>query len=723
MKKYLAILSLCLLYAVTFAAPLSRLEPEPVYSEIAQRVVRQLSREHLSGERFGDRLSSVAWENLMNGFDPDRTLLTQEDLTRLEPLRDQIDDMLREGDLSFGYDLMDLIRRRIMERCDYVDEVLARPEPFDFTLDESYIWLRRKAERPANAEEQKKLWYASLKNEYLSLVLAQELNAEEEAQKANEPAPETPDAVEAEEEEEDEEDEEMTLPPKEVIAKRFRTLRSAYREMDSETVLQRTLTAVATAYDPHTDYMSPLNFEDFSMEMNLTLCGIGATLRYDDGMVRVEELMPGAPAANDTRDIRLRKGDRIIGVGQGDDPIEDVTHKPLSRTVRKIRGPKGTKVVLRVIPASDKTGTRTKIVDLIRDEIKLEEQAVTGHVEHFKTSDGHARRLGYVEIPTFYAGVIGGDKGDEAASMTRDLQTFIQQFNAEHVEGLVIDLRNNGGGSLMEALMMTGLFVHGPVVQVRDSNSVQVLPSQGKVAFRKPIVVLINRNSASASEIVASALQDYGRAILVGDSKTHGKGTVQTVEGLGGSNAIFGADRVTTACFYRINGGTTQLRGVVPDIIIPSIYDALELGEDQLPGALPYSEVRKAYYMQTGETAPFLAHLKRRSDARLKEDAQYLASQQLIEHIRAANAEKTVPLHMERRRERMRAERAVEKLQEEALKTPSQKKKAFTMENDPVLREAFAILSDYIDLRGGPSEPVNTEGDMSLQFYHIFGAK
>ncbi len=721
MKRLLVLfLLLCTSGHIALAsAPITQLTPEKVYPEIAQRVVRQLSREHLSGERFGDRLSAVAWEKLMNLVDADRTLLTQEDLDRLAPYKDQLDDMLREGDLTFGYELMHLIRQRVLERCGYVKELLARPEPFDFTTDETFMWYRRKAERPANAEEQRKLWYASLKNEYLSLKLSQELDAEEKAQEAAQPKTETADETD----EDVEEDEEMTLPVADALAKRYRTLEVAYREMDSETVLQRFLSAIATAYDPHTDYMSPLNFEDFSMEMNLTLCGIGATLKYDDGLVRVEELMPGAPAATDTRDIRLQKGDRIVGVGQGDGPIEDVMYKPLSRTVRKIRGPKGTKVVLKVIPASDKSGTRTKLVDLIRDEIKLEEQAVTGHVENFTTPNGETRRLGYVEIPAFYAGVIGGDKGAEAASMTKDLLKFIQQFNAEHVDGLVIDLRNNGGGSLLEALMMTGLFVHGPVVQVRDARRVQVLPSQGNVAFRKPIVVLINRNSASASEIVASALQDYGRAILVGDSKTHGKGTVQTVEGLGGDNSVYGANRITTACFYRINGGTTQLRGVIPDIIIPSIYDALELGEDQLPGALPYSTVRRAYYMRTGDVTPFLPYLRNRSDARLQKDAQYTASQQLIDHIRAANAEKKVPLQETRRRERMRAERAVEKLQEEALKTPSQKKKAFTLENDPVLREAFAILSDYIDLRGGPTEPVNTEGDMSTQFYHIFGAQ
>lgn len=691
--------ALCALTAL--AAPLT---PEPVYPEIARRVVRQLNTTHLSGERFGDHLSAVAWTNLVDALDFDRTLLTQEDLKRLEPLRTTLDDALAAGDLAFGYDLMALVRERLAQRCDYAEALLKDPATFDFSGDESYVWKRRKAERPADAAAQKALWRSALRNELLAITLAKELDAEEKAAKPEDDKPNY-------------DTEDLSQPAEEVIRKRYRTLRDAYGEMDSETVLQRTLSAVANAYDPHTDYMSPMNFEDFSMEMNLTLCGIGATLRYDDGTIRITELMPGAPAASDTRDIRLQEGDRIIGVGQGDGPIEDIQHKPLNRTVRKIRGPKGTKVVLRVIPVSDKTGTRTKLVDLIRDEIKLEEQAVTGCVQRLEND----RRLGYVRIPAFYAGAVSGDIGADARSMTKDLLRYIQQFNAEHVDGMVIDLRNNGGGSLLEALSMTGLFVTGPAVQVRDARSVQVLPAQGQVAFNKPLVVLVNRNSASASEIVASALQDYGRAIILGDSKSHGKGTVQTVQGLGGDSKVYGADRITTACFYRINGGTTQLRGVVPDLVLPSLYDALELGEDQLPGALPYTTVNPAYYAKTADLAPFLPRLKAASDARLAKDEQYLAAQKLIDHVREANAEQVVTLNLEKRRTRMRAERQLQKAQDDLLSGAQRKKQGPTPENDPVLREALAILSDFIDLRGGPDEPVNTNGDLGSRLFRIFG--
>ena len=709
MKLLVSALLLSVALSTSFA---KNLQPNAEYPEISRRVVYQLNTTHLSGERFDDRLSAIAWTNLVDALDYDHTLLTKEELAKFESYKTQIDDLVSKGNLAFGYELVSLVRDRILERCALAEKTLKQEKPFDFTKNEQYQWKRRKAERPANRKEQEALWHATLKNEYLALTLAKEFDAEEAKTKAKEDKEEDkPDYSE---------EDDLSQPVAEIIAKRYRALRDTYKEMDSEIALQRILSAVAMSYDPHTDYMSPMNFEEFSMDMNLTLCGIGATLRYDDGMIRITEIMPGAPAANDTREIRLQEGDRIIGVGQGDGPIEDICHKPLNQTIRKIRGPKGSVVTLKVIPVSDKTGTRTKIVDLVRDEIHLDQQAVTGHIERLTLDDGSARKMGYVRIPAFYAGTVSGTKAEQATSMTRDLLAYIQNFNTEHVDGLVIDLRNNGGGSLMEALSMTSLFVTGPVVQVRDKRNVQVLDGTlHRVAFRKPIVVLINRNSASASEIVASALQDYGRAIIIGDSKSHGKGTVQTVQALG-NNKVHGANRITTACFYRINGGTTQLKGVEPDLVIPSIYDALELGEDQLPGALPYSTVAPAFYAKTSDVAPFLPRLKKASDKRMKKDAQAQAALQLIEHVRKANAEEYVPLQVDARRARMKAERAIEKLQDEAMKG-SKKNKGPTAENDYVLREALSILSDYIDLRGGPDEPVNVNGDLRSRIFDIFG--
>ena len=490
--------------------------------------------------------------------------------------------------------------------------------------------------------------------------------------------------------------------------------------VDEDKLVEDAIRGMLEKLDPHSSYSDPEEVKAMNEPLQGNFEGIGVQFNMVDDTLLVIQPVSKGPSEK----VGIMAGDRIVSVN--DTAVAGVK-MAREEIMRRLRGPKGTKVVLRVIPASDKSGSRTKLVDLVRDEVKLEEQAVTGRVERLSLPAGGERRLGYVRIPTFYAGMAAGAAGAggaEARSMTRDLLRYVQDFNQAHVEGLVIDLRNNGGGSLAEALAMTGLFVTGPAVQVRDRARVQTLNAQGRVAFRKPLLVLVNRNSASASEIVASALQDYGRALVVGDSKTHGKGTVQTVLGLG-DNQVYGADRVTSACFFRINGGTTQLRGVVPDLVLPSIYDALDLGEDQLPGALPYAEIPPAYYAKTEDVAPYLPRLKAASDARLAADAQYQASQSLIAHVRRANAEQTVPLNIDKRRERMRAERAMEKLQEDALRGGSAKdrKEGPTPENDPVLRESLRILSDYIDLRGGPDAPVDTDGDLGLRLFRLFGAQ
>ena len=316
-------------------------------------------------------------------------------------------------------------------------------------------------------------------------------------------------------------------------------------------------------------------------------------------------------------------------------------------------------------------------------------------------------------------------------TVSKSVNNLLRKYALQEktIDRLIIDLRGNGGGALNECEDLAKLFVKkGTLIYELHGKDDAVLErciQYSDPTYRIPSYdIILDGNSASASEIVASALQDYGRAIVVGDSKSHGKGTVQTVMGLG-DNTIYGADRITSACFYRINGGTTQLRGVIPDIVLPSIYDALELGEDQLPGALPYSEVAPAYYAKTADVAPFLPRLKAASDKRLAADKQYQAAQRLIAHVRKANAEQSVPLNIDKRRARMRAERTMQKLQDEALRGGSAKarKDGPTTENDPVLRESFRILSDYIDLRGGPDEPVNTDGDLGMRLFRIFGAQ
>ena len=489
--------------------------------------------------------------------------------------------------------------------------------------------------------------------------------------------------------------------------------------MDEEAILQRYLSAVAMAYDPHSDYMSPMRKEDFDIDMNLSLCGIGAQLRSEDGMARITEVIPGGPADRDKREIRLIPGDKIIGVGQGDGLIEDIVHLPLNKAVKKIRGAKGTKVVLNVIPASDPSGTTTKKVDLIRDEVKLEEQAATGRVSRVTLKDGSARSFGVVRLPAFYGTM---DKRPSQAgfrSATLDVAKQLAAFNGQNVSGLILDLRNNGGGSLREAVSLVGLFVRsGPVVQVREPQQIVVLPVPNldpAIAFRKPMIVLINRASASASEIVAGALQDYGRAVIVGDSQSHGKGTVQTVMPMGAEK--YGSMKVTAASFYRITGSSTQRKGVASDIVIPSMLDGLDIGEDKLPGALPWTQVESALFIPVSDVRKFVPQLKELSAKRLSVNSRYTRYCTLVRHVQAISEQTEVPLEMNARRKIMKAENEMRKLEDE--ETDAAKKNGG--EEDVVLDEALNILSDLVDLSGGADIPMETEGDLRTRMLRIFG--
>lgn len=717
------------------------LKPLPEYANIAKHLSVMLPAKHISQAPFDDEMSIKAWTNLVNSLDFDRTMFTQEDLAKYEVNKTLIDDQIKVGDLSLGYDLVNLIRERLEQRYTFVTNALA--EPFDFTVDETYLWKRKDAVRPKNREAQEKLWYAYLKNEMLAQILTRELDEKEDAQKAElkktnqftqvkplQVKPFTPPLSEEEQVKADRiartkallEEEDLNLTPQERIKKRYRTYLDAYVEMDSETALQYFLSAVSNTYDPHTDYMSPMIFEEFNMGMNLSLHGIGASLRYDDGMLKIMEIMPGSPAERDMREIRLIEGDRIIGVAQGDGPMEDIMHKPMNRTIRKIRGPKGSKVLLKVIPASDKAGVTSKLVDLIRDEIKLEEQAVTGHVHQVTLSTNNVRKLGYVRIPTFYASMGEPLASSKFRSMTKDLVKYIASFNAQRVDGLIVDLRNNGGGSLIEAVQMTSLFACGPVVQVKDASRIQMINApriDESLAFRKPMIVLINRRSASASEIVAGALKDYGRAIIIGDTSTYGKGTVQTVLPLGSKRD--GSEKITTAGFYRINGESTQLRGVTPDIVISSFYDALEMGEKTLPNAPPWTRIPAAYYAKISDVSPFIGPLTEKAKVRLAKDEEYNNAQKLIAHIKELNAQKTVSLERTKRLTMMTKERALRKIEEDELLPPRLQSHELREKKDYVLRESFNILSDYIDLRGGPHVPFDTNGNLNSRIFNLFG--
>jgi carboxyl-terminal processing protease len=468
-------------------------------------------------------------------------------------------------------------------------------------------------------------------------------------------------------------------------------------DSDGKWLIEKYLTAFAHAYDPHSGYMTASSVEDFDIEMKLSLTGIGALLRAEDGAAKIVRLIPGGPADMDKRDIRLRAGDKIIAVGQDTDPIVDVLHWPLHRIVALIRGPKGSRVVLTVIPASDPSGSTTKQVDLIRDEVKLEEQAADSSVRTIVDSNGDERTFGVIRLPAFYASMgIDNPRHPEYRSAAKDVQTILHDLQTNGVEGIILDLRNNGGGSLMEAIRMAGLFIRsGPTVQVRERHSIRVLPDRNpSLAYAGPLVVLVNRLSASASEIVAGALQDYGRALVVGGEKTHGKGTVQTIISLGRDTEL-GSLRVTTASYYRISGSSTQLRGVTPDIVIPSPFDYMKLGEDAMQNPIPWTAVMPTRYAPVADLDGIKPQLRAASEARRSESERFEAYQQLLSRIEAINDAEELPLDLEGRMALARSERDLAELQESLIPESPDGDGNKTEHADLVLEETLQILADF----------------------------
>ncbi|MCL1856590.1 MAG: carboxy terminal-processing peptidase [Kiritimatiellaeota bacterium] len=499
--------------------------------------------------------------------------------------------------------------------------------------------------------------------------------------------------------------------PEAAVLKSYERYKTMLDDSDAEFYLTRWINALATAYDPHTGYMSPVSKEDFDIHMSIKLTGIGATLESEDGAAKVKELIPGGPAARDTRDIRLRKNDKIIAVGQGDEELVDILHWPIYRSVRLIRGDIGTKVVLLVESADDPSGATTKIVDLIRDEVKLEDQAATSQTETLTDAEGRTRTLGVVTLPTFYAG--------DGRSCSADIARLLAKLNEQNVEGLILDLRSNGGGALNEAVSLAGLFFKtGPVVQTVDRGRHLILNDYDpSIAFRKPVIVMIDRFSASASEIVAAALKDHGRAILVGDSHSHGKGTVQQVIPLSHFGNM-GSIKVTNASFYRINGSSTQVKGVDADIVLPSLLDTYtDIGEDQLPCAIPWSQIPATQFVAITNLAPMIATLREKSDERLAHDERWQKHLKHLQLAKETHDTKEIPLNIDKRREHAATLKELKLTDADFDDDPdldadarADEKAAAKRAKDVVLDETLRILVDYIDLHGpsdacGPDAP------------------
>ena len=658
----------------------TRVEPRNYYGRIAQRFGAMLPKCHVLQQPLDDEISRRAWTNLVTFYDFDHSVFLKSDLDRLAAHETTLDDEIGRGDVSFGYDLYNLYVARLRERIDFATNLLVNGT-WDFSSNETYRIKRKDAPWPGSREEAEDHWRRRLKNELLVATVNHELDKSTNR-----------------------------LDAASDLVKKYRQYVTVLTEPDEENVLQNYLSALGRAYDPHTDYMSPASKEDFDMEMNLTLCGVGAVLSMDEGALKIVEIMPGGPIDVDGR---IKEGDKIVGVRQGQGELEAGMWQPMKKTFKKIRGKKGTRVTLQIVPRADTSGATKKLIELVRDEIKLEDQAATGRVERV-TLNGVTRKLGYVYLPGFY-GTMDKRPNDEGfRSCAMDVARYLCDFNAQGAEGLVLDLRGNGGGSLREAVLLSALFVaSGPVVQIRDVRSVGCLPIPpgNPIAFKKPMVVLTDRASASASEIVAGHLQDTGRAVVLGDVRTHGKGTVQTVMGLGPER--YGSCKITTARFYRIDGRSTQVEGVAADVHLPSLLDALDIGEDKLTYALPFSRIRPADYALAWDQNRYVAALDAFSRERTAADERFAKHVANVRGMKEISERETVSLEYAARKAQMAADRELRELDDEEDEndddeTAAKKRRRRRNErakNDVVLDESFRVLMDLIRLDGGAEVP------------------
>ncbi|MEN8254179.1 MAG: carboxy terminal-processing peptidase [Verrucomicrobiota bacterium] len=675
---------------------------------ISRSVAYSLPVYHLNQLSFDENIATNAFNLFINALDPSRSYYLQSDIDAFTLESPELAKrLLKKGDIGFATRAFDILMERIENRMAFTEELLEKG--FDTSTDETFLWDRKEAEWIKTEAEWDELWRKRMKNEYIARLVSRQVYADEKEAETN-----TVDSAETivtnivanAEGEYDEEAEDADLSPEEFILERYKQFKLTMESFDEEMLLQRYLTAFSHVYDPHSDYMSPSSVEDFDINMKLSLVGIGAMLRPDDGAAKIVRVIPGGPA---DQDGRLKAGDKIIAVAQGDDEPVSILHWPLYKAVRIIRGEIDSKVVLTIIPASDRSGTRTKKIDLIRDEVKLEEQAAKSEVKEIDLGDGNTRRLGVITLPDFYADFDATSKNQkDARRASTDVRRLINELTLEGIEGLVLDLRNNGGGSLVESIDIAGLFISsGPIVQVKERGGVQVLPdADPEVDYDGPMIVLVNRLSASASEILAAALQDYKRAIIVGDKQTHGKGTVQTLMSLGGNR--LGSLKLTTAGFYRINGGSTQLKGVTPDIVIPSYLDVMDIGEDSLKHALPWDTIRPAMYRTANGLADLIPLLAEQSRERIENNGEFQLYLQRRERLKERFETKTVSLSLTNRIAEAEAEKELDDIQSGAFLDEEEEDDT----NDIVLDETLNILSGMINFKNHPeAAPVLSSSD------------
>jgi carboxyl-terminal processing protease len=653
----------------------TELKPKPVYGKEAKVIAYILDNNHYRKITLNDSLSSVILDAYIKNLDNSKTYFTSQDIASFEKYRYQIDDFTRGENVEPAYEIYTVFKKRFDERMKYVINKLVT-ETYDFSVNEYYETDRDKEPWCKSETELNDIWRKMIKSQALSLKLAGKQPAE----------------------------------ISKTLKERYERLVKSYtRDVNAEDIFGIYMNTITEAYDPHTNYFSPAAADRFKQSISLSLEGIGARLQTDNDYTKVVEVLAGGPAE---KSGLIHVNDRIVGVAQGDTgEVVDVIGWRIDDVVKLIKGPKGTKVKLHVLAAETGINGKPQEIILVRDKIKLEDQQAKKSTINYQ-KDGKDLRLGVITLPSFYMDFEAYSKGDpNYNSTTRDVRKLVKELQSEGMDGLVLDLRNNGGGSLTEAIDLTGIFIkNGPVVQVKNSaNKIDIgADDDPSIVYNGPLVVLTNRFSASASEIFAGAIQDYHRGVVVGES-TYGKGTVQTVIDLDKfindpSNEV-GQLKLTFQKFYRVTGSSTQHKGVTPDIKLPSALDPEQFGESSSPSALPWDEIRGTFFQKTPViTDRVLAGLNKSYGDRLKTDMALGRFVDETEEAKKNLQDTRVSLNeVIRKKEMDDAEKkaAAKKLNTKLAGKEAPRSSDLNEINDEYLREGLFVLGDLITSKIG----------------------
>jgi carboxyl-terminal processing protease len=666
MKK-LSILAASIMLAFAVHAEPEKSEEQFVLPLVAQashhataskRITALFTRGHYIPVQLNDELSGRIFDMYLKNLDYFRNVLLKTDVDAFMRFRDNFDDGLNKGDLGFAFDMFNHTLERRAERFDYAISLLT--SEFNFSIADNYQYDREEAEWPVDQAELNELWRQRVKFDALNLKLTGKTDAE----------------------------------IRDILTKRYRNSQKRLSQTNSEDVFQLVMNGFGRAIEAHTSYLSPRNADRFQQEMNLSLEGIGAVLRAEEDYTVIQSLVPGGPA---DQTQKLKAKDRVVGVAQAEDDFVDVIGWRLDDVVDLIKGPKGSTVRLQVLGGSDIAANKAEIVTIVRDKIRLEDRAAKAEMLQPKLTE-LSQNIGVISIPGFYN------------NLADDVKKLLVELKEQQVDGIIIDLRGNGGGSLQEATLLTGLFIdRGPVVQIRqgDGKVTESPDTDGISYYDGPLTVLVDRYSASASEIFAAAMQDYGRALIVGE-QTFGKGTVQQHRGLGRIYDMFedplGSVQYTIAKFYRINGGSTQHQGVIPDIHFPTAIDPAQWGESKEQYALPWDSIAPANYASTNDIKTILPMLLEKHQQRISKEPEFKFLLADIDDYKKRQADKTISLKEDVRiseRDKEKAEQLI-RLNKRLVRFDLAKVESvddapeMISELDPFLEEVASITADLL---------------------------